>query len=95
MATNTTYAPLQNHPRFIALVREMAEFWVARIEPLENPTQLELIDLARVYLLLERRQESLDVFDRALVVPGPSTRESVEAEIQRFQQFGLLPQRKG
>jgi hypothetical protein len=61
---------LHGHPRFVALVHEMARWWIQQKEAIDEPNQFELIELGQLYLIigdLERSERSLE---RALAMEG-------------------------
>ncbi|MEB2346845.1 MAG: hypothetical protein OZ948_19165 [Deltaproteobacteria bacterium] len=81
------FAPLRGDPRFQALVREIAGWWVARFSSLPNPTQLELRVLATAHLARGEHAEALAALERALARGGPID-ERIRAEIAQVRALG-------
>ncbi|RIK89360.1 MAG: hypothetical protein DCC71_26000, partial [Proteobacteria bacterium] len=66
-----TFAALRGDPRFDALVREIARWWVARFEAKPDKTQIELRTLALAQLASGERAAALATLERALAQGGP------------------------
>lgn len=65
------FAPLRDDPRFKALVREIAGWWVERFRAKTDPTQIELRTLALAYLARGERDTAIATLERARALPGP------------------------
>jgi hypothetical protein len=63
--------PLRSDPRFRALVREIAAWWVAELGAKPSPTQIELRTLALAQLATGDRSAALASLERALAAEGP------------------------
>lgn len=64
-------ASLRGDPRFTSLIREIATWWVERMQAKSDPTQLELRTLAMAQLARGERDAALDTLARALAKGGP------------------------
>jgi len=78
LLVDPAYAPFMQHPRFSALLREMAREWIDRLEQVEAPSQLELRVIAQAYIVLDERTRALEHLREARQVGGP-----VDAEVAR------------
>jgi tetratricopeptide (TPR) repeat protein len=70
--TDPVYAPVRDHPRFRALIREIAADWIEMIGRHENPTQLELAMIANAHYVRGEKAEAVEMFRRALARGGPN-----------------------
>ena len=80
-------APIRAHPKFRALLNEMAARRIERFQRKEDPTQAELRTVARAFVVRGEVAEAIAVLERALEVGGPSdeiTREEI-AELRKTQ----------
>ncbi len=71
LATDPGFAPVRNHPRFRALVREIAAGWIQSLGERENLTQLELAMLANAHYVRGEQRLAIEAFRRALSRGGP------------------------
>jgi tetratricopeptide (TPR) repeat protein len=78
--TDPVYAPVRDHPRFRALIREIAADWIEMIGRHENPTQLELAMIANAHYVRGEKAEAVEMFRRALARGGPNDAK-IRAEI--------------
>jgi tetratricopeptide (TPR) repeat protein len=71
LQTDPSLASLRGDPRFQALVREIAAWWVTRFEAKQDPTQIELRTLAVAQLATGDRDSAIGSLERALAKGGP------------------------
>ncbi len=71
LLASPSLAPVRDHPAFRAVVRDLAERTVARIEQREHPSQMELVSLGRAYWAAGQRERAIDAYERALEREGP------------------------
>jgi protein O-mannosyl-transferase len=71
LQTDPTLASLRGDPRFEALVREIAAWWVTRFAAKPDPTQIELRGLAMAQLATGDRDGAIRSLERALAQGGP------------------------
>ncbi len=62
---------MRSHPRFRAVVSEIAAGWIARGRAREHPTQQELQTIAHAHFVRGERDEAVAVLRRALALGGP------------------------
>jgi tetratricopeptide (TPR) repeat protein len=74
------FAPIRNHPRFRALVREIAAGWIERLGRHEDATQLELAMVANAHYVRGEREQAVAMFRRALE-RGGSQDDHIRAEL--------------
>jgi hypothetical protein len=65
------FAPVRDHPKFRAVVREIAGSWIEQKMKSANLTQIELIGLAQARFARDERAEGAEMLRRALAVGGP------------------------
>ena len=70
LLTDPVFAPVRPDPRFQALVRELAEAAVARLQRLNRETQQDLVQLADAYRLLGENAKAEALLERALALGG-------------------------
>ncbi len=81
-----SYAPIQDHPPFVEIKKEMARDWLERLGGKAMPSQIESRSLAQAYIVLGDLEAALGVIERAIGVPGPWTSElEGDAEMLRRQ----------
>ena len=64
------FAPIRDHPRFRALVRQMAAGWIERLGRRQDATQLELAMVANAHYVRGEREQAIAMFRRALARCG-------------------------
>jgi hypothetical protein len=67
------YAPLEKHPGFVALLRELARGWVARVTAIPEPSQSDLMVLAQAHVVLGELDAAREDLRRAIYAGGPMT----------------------
>ena len=72
LLTDPTWAPVRDHPKFRAVVREIAAGWIETMSAREDPTQIELVMLANAYYAHGDKQLAAQAFRRALERGGPN-----------------------
>jgi hypothetical protein len=87
LQTDPALAGLQGDPRFQALVREIAGWWVAQLSTLDDPTQLELRTLAVAHLARGDRAAAIVALERALAHGGPID-DRIRAELAEIRRAG-------
>jgi hypothetical protein len=65
------YQPIRSDPRFRALVRDLAGWWLEHYDRIESPTQLELRVRAIAHLARGEQREAIVALEAALVRGGP------------------------
>jgi len=78
------YQALRGHAGYEALLREMARDWIARLERLGRPTQLQLKSLARCHLVLGDRRAAIAALERGVGIGGPLTAQ-LEAQLAQLR----------
>jgi hypothetical protein len=78
------FEPIRNDPRFRALVRDLASWWIERTKKLESPTQIELHVCARAHMARGETADALQALEDALKREGPLT-EQIRGEIEELQ----------
>ncbi len=84
--SDPVFATVREHPKFQALIRDIALMRIERFAEKENPTQLELRTVARAAAMRGEMREAISILERALEVGGPKdaqTRADL-AELRRF-----------
>jgi hypothetical protein len=84
--SDPVFATVREHPKFQALIRDIALMRIELFAEKENPTQLELRTVARAYAIRGEMREAISILERALEVGGPKdaqTRADL-AELRRF-----------
>jgi hypothetical protein len=82
--TDPAYAPVRDHPKFRALIREMAADWIETIGRHEHPTQLELAMIANAHFVRGEKDKAVEMFRRALARGGPYDAQ-MRAEIDALE----------
>lgn len=75
------------HPSFQRLLSDMAEWWIGRVNAIEDPNQLQLYQLASAYWLRGNFVDAQRALERALAVGGPMT-ERIQADLSRLRGEG-------
>jgi hypothetical protein len=78
-----TYDPVRDHPKFRALIREIAAGWIETVAKHENPTQLELAMVANAHKVRGENAKAAEMFRRALERGGPNDAD-IRAELARL-----------
>ncbi len=78
------YAAIRNDPRFRAVVRDLASWWIERTRKLETPTQIELHACARAHMARGETGDAIRALERALEREGPLT-EQIRGEIEALR----------
>jgi hypothetical protein len=68
---DVAFDPVRDDPRFQAVVRDMAGWWVERLSVVPAPTQLELRTLAVAHLARGERDAAIAALERAIARGGP------------------------
>jgi hypothetical protein len=88
------YDPIRSDPAFRALVRDVAAWWIARADRLENPTQLELRQRALAHLARGENADAVAWLKAALARGGPIDAR-IRGELEEVRRLGaaqpLLP----
>jgi len=71
LQSDPAFAPVRSDPRFRAVVRDLAAWWIARSETLPEPTQMELRVLALAHLARGEREQARAALGAALQRGGP------------------------
>jgi hypothetical protein len=87
LASDPLYAPLRGHPRFAALLSDMADWWIRHLEALDTPTQLELLNLAQVYLMIGDLEGAERSYERALAREGSTDPRLVRAYLEEVRRL--------
>jgi len=69
------YAAVRDDPAFRALLREMAATWIASAARKPDPTQAELLSLARAHVVRGELEQALAALERGIARGGPRTAE--------------------
>ncbi len=77
------FARVRQHPRFRALVREMAAGWIERGRDRDDPTQKELRMVAHAHYVRGENEDAIRVLQRALQISGAQD-ELIRAELLRL-----------
>jgi len=75
------YASLQSDPRFRAVLLEMAQEWLDRLQLNPSPSQLELRLVAQAHVVLDDLPAAIRAIERALEVEGPIS-EDLERDLE-------------
>jgi hypothetical protein len=75
------------HPSFQRLLSDMAEWWIGRVNAIEDPNQLQLYQLASAYWLRGNFVDAQRALERALAVGGPMT-DRIQADLSRLRGEG-------
>lgn len=65
------YLPIRSDPRFRALVRDLAGWWLEHYDRIESPTQLELRVRAIAHLARGEQKQAIAALEAALARGGP------------------------
>jgi tetratricopeptide (TPR) repeat protein len=79
-------ARVREHPKFQAVVRDIALMRIERFAAKTNPTQLELRTVARAYAIRGEVREAIEVLQRALDVGGPKDAET-RADLAELRKY--------
>jgi hypothetical protein len=89
-----TFQPLLQHPRYVALLRDMTEAWLARARALPEPTLSNWMGIAQAELFMGRFDRSREALERARDAADPAQRAGVEhmlAELTRLEAASVEP----
>jgi hypothetical protein len=78
------YQPVLRHPAFQKLLIDMADWWIARVNVVDNPNQIQLYQLASAYWLRGDFGQAQRTLERALAVGGPLT-DRAHADLARLR----------
>jgi hypothetical protein len=81
------WARVLRQPSFQQLLADMADWWIQRVNTIEDPNQLQLYQLASAYWLRGNFVAAQRSLERALVIGGPMT-DRVQADLSRLHQGG-------
>jgi hypothetical protein len=76
-------APVRGHPRFRAVVNEIAAGWIESVRDREDPTQMELRMIAHAHSVRGETEAAIRVLRRALAIGGPRDAE-IRADLARL-----------
>jgi hypothetical protein len=79
-------APVREHPKFRAVVNDIALIRIQRFAAKKNPTQLELRTVARAYAIRGEVRQARTVLERALEVGGPKDAET-RADLAELEKY--------
>ncbi|MDJ0864602.1 MAG: hypothetical protein QNK03_00745 [Myxococcota bacterium] len=71
LQNDPAFARLSGDPRFRALIREIAGWWVTQLQAKPAPTQIELRTLAIAHLARNDRERAIRALERAIETGGP------------------------
>jgi hypothetical protein len=71
LQSDPTLASLRDDPRFKSLIREIATWWIDRMQAKPDPTQIELRTLAMAQFARGERDAAIETLERALAKGGP------------------------
>jgi hypothetical protein len=75
------------HPSFQKLLVDMADWWISRVNVIDQPNQLQLYQLANAYWLRGDFAEAQHALERAQAVGGPLDQQ-VQADLSRLRRQG-------
>jgi hypothetical protein len=84
LLTDGSYGPIRDDPRFRALMREMASWWIERLGQRESLTQLDLYMVALSHEVRGEREAEVRALERALEVGGPSD-DAIRERLERVR----------
>ena len=79
-------APIREHPKFRAVIDEMAARRIERFLRKTDPTQLELLTVARAYAIRGEVVAATEVLERALAVGGPAD-DAVRRDLEELSKY--------
>jgi len=80
---------VRGHPEFQAVLREVADRTVLRIRSREDPSQMELVLLARAHEVRGERKRAIQAYERGLDRQGP-LRDSIRRALARLRRPSSL-----
>jgi len=89
LASSPGLAAVREHPSFQAVIGDLADRTITRIEAREEPSQMELVALAQAYELRGKPARAIHAYEQALQREGPLA-ASVRRHLQQLQHQGAV-----
>ncbi len=84
LESDPSYEPVRSDPRFRAVVRDLAAWWIARTDDLAAPTQMELRVKAMAHLARGETADAERALEAALARGGPID-DRIRAELAEIR----------
>jgi len=83
------YNGMWRYPPFVELREVMAREWLARLAQNPEPSQIELMNMAQAYIVLDDLPAALNAVERGIALPGPLTEDLHENADKLSRQIRL------